>query len=424
MVTRAVPASAPAACATPRDRPRGAGRRVRGAIGWSNLGGLDTARLLWEGETLWNRSIIGAYTVDGFGDPFLPTTSLVVNSRTGAITTSTGAPQARYVALQTRGFPVVPAGIVLARSPNRKLELLRVAMPMRAAWVVSGVSSDGWLGLYQPATVRLYALRGAAGRCATVGITLSLSEIVSSAQAVTVSTSGVARQMSIAPGRTQTVDTRVCVVMQLLGTAQSKTSPDQSGAGPAQLTGRTRSVTIVAPHDHPLRRPASGQRIDHPGPNLATPSSAVAARTPGAVAAAPRRATQVRTAEAASRPPAPGCAQVMSLSAGAPVRVGKGAGAILADAGVVWVARAQAGTVTRITAGGRSVVDLGGAPVSLAAGFGQVWVALRDGNRVAALDPEHAQPEPRDTPASPGERRRGACGDVGPESRRCRLCIR
>jgi hypothetical protein len=209
-----------------------------------NLGGLDTARLLWEGETLWNRSIVGAYTVDGFGDPFLPTTSLVVNSRTGAITTSTGAPQARYVALPTRGFPVVPAGIVLARSPNRKLELLRVAMPMRAAWVVSGVSSDGWLGLYQPATVRLYALRGAAGRCATVGITLSLSAIVSSPQAVTVSAGVAGRQMSIEPGRTQTVDTRVCG--DAGGAPALKLSPDQSAAqAPPQLTPQLVRVTVA-----------------------------------------------------------------------------------------------------------------------------------------------------------------------------------
>jgi hypothetical protein len=138
---------------------------------------------------------------------------------------------------------------------------------------------------------------------------------------------------------------------------------------------------MIARHDVPPR--ACGWTVAR---SLAAILVAVSLTACG-TASSPRRVTQVRTAEAASHRPAPGCAQVMRLSAGAPVRVGKGAGAILADAGAVWVARAQAGTVTRITAGGQSVVDLGGAPVSLAAGFGQVWVALRDGNRVAALDP-------------------------------------
>ncbi len=209
-----------------------------------NLGGLDTARVLWEGETLWNRSVVGAYTIDGFGDPFLTTTELRLDSRTGAITTASGAAPARYVALPARGFPAVPAGVVLARSPNRKLELLRVAMPMHAAWAVSGFSPDGWLGLYRPATVRLYALRGAIGRCATVGITLSLSAIVSSAQAVTVSAGGVDRLMSIEPGRTQTVDTRVC------GSAGSapalKLTPVQPAAqAPPVLTPQLVRVTVA-----------------------------------------------------------------------------------------------------------------------------------------------------------------------------------
>lgn len=209
-----------------------------------NLGGLDTARLLWEGETLWNRSLVGAYTVDDFGDPFLPTTGLVVDSRSGAITTRNGAAPARYVAVAARGFPVVPAGVVLARSPNRKLELLRVAMPMRADWTVSGVSPDGWLSLYRPTTVRLYTLRGAAGRCATVGVTLSLGSIVSSAQTLTLSAGGVGRQVSIAPGSAQMFKTRVCGER---GDAPDvRLSLDQSAAqAPPQLTPQLVQVTVV-----------------------------------------------------------------------------------------------------------------------------------------------------------------------------------
>lgn len=137
----------------------------------------------------------------------------------------------------------------------------------------------------------------------------------------------------------------------------------------------------------------SGGRPERPrtcrslaGRSLAAILVAVSLTACGAVA--PRAPISTVGTEAASRTPAPGCAQAMSLSAEAPVPVGKGAGALLVDDSAVWVARAQAGTVTRITSsGGRSVIDLGGAPVSIAAGFGKVWVALRDGNRVAAIDP-------------------------------------
>jgi hypothetical protein len=68
----------------------------------------------------------------------------------------------------------------------------------------------------------------------------------------------------------------------------------------------------------------------------------------------------------------------MRLRARAPVHVGRGAGPLAVQAGAVWVARPEAGTVTRLGAGGQRVVRVGSTPVSLALGFGKLWVALRD----------------------------------------------
>ncbi len=108
-----------------------------------------------------------------------------------------------------------------------------------------------------------------------------------------------------------------------------------------------------------------------------------------------------------SRPPRPvdasavvspsvgrGCPAVVRLSASKPVRVGQGAGALTAAGNAVWVARASAGTVTRVTDGGQRVVYLGGAPVSLAAGFGRLWVALRDSGRITTIDMRTLAPGP------------------------------
>jgi hypothetical protein len=68
------------------------------------------------------------------------------------------------------------------------------------------------------------------------------------------------------------------------------------------------------------------------------------------------------------------------------VRVGPGAGALAMDNSDVWVARSRAGTVTRVTATGRTALRVGDTPVGLAAGFGRVWIALRDADRVVSVD--------------------------------------
>ncbi len=178
-----------------------------------NVGGLDLSNQAWEHDAFWNRSIAGAYTIGQFIDPYFPTTSLSIDLGSGAIApvaypgTALSPP---YVTVAARGFPLMPVGVVVARSPNGSIELVRPAAPLRADWFVSGVSSDGWLTLYRRAEVRLFTLRGAVGRCVTVGLKLSLSSLVALPQVVTMASGGIERHATLTPGNTQTLGTRVC----------------------------------------------------------------------------------------------------------------------------------------------------------------------------------------------------------------------
>jgi hypothetical protein len=80
------------------------------------------------------------------------------------------------------------------------------------------------------------------------------------------------------------------------------------------------------------------------------------------------------------------CPQRMRLEAGPAVAVGSGAGALAVEGNTVWVAREQAGTVTRVTGSRLDVLHVGPTPVSLSLGFGKLWVALRDADRVVFVD--------------------------------------
>ena len=66
--------------------------------------------------------------------------------------------------------------------------------------------------------------------------------------------------------------------------------------------------------------------------------------------------------------------------------IGLGVGPLAVEGSTVWVARPQAGDLTRVTAAGRSVARVGGTPISLAIGFGRLWVAQRDADRIVSID--------------------------------------
>jgi streptogramin lyase len=80
------------------------------------------------------------------------------------------------------------------------------------------------------------------------------------------------------------------------------------------------------------------------------------------------------------------CPRLVHLAVAARQAVGAGAGPLALNGGTIWVARPQAGEVIRVGPAGSIVAHLGGTPISLASGFGRLWVAERDGNRVVSLN--------------------------------------
>jgi hypothetical protein len=218
----------------------------------SSVGSNDQARRLWEDDEFWNRSIVGAYAFGSFSDPYLATTKLSADARSGVVTSaargsaSAGAvrPAPHYIVIATRGFPTQPAGTVLARSPDGALELMRVRIPLQAAWTVIGVSDDGWLVLDGSAALRLYMLRGAPDHCVSVAVTLALSSLTTSTRTLELRGPDVNRSVRFAPGDTRTVNARVC--------GQPSTAPQlrmfnrQSALlSDPQLTLQLRRVTVA-----------------------------------------------------------------------------------------------------------------------------------------------------------------------------------
>ncbi len=229
-----------------RSAPRGAsvGQVV------SNVGGLDQSRGLWEDSEFWNRSIVGAYTFGGIDDSYLATTELSMDSQTGAVvlapngSANAGVPSQRYLVTAARGFPIEFAGTVLSHSATGTLELVRLATPAHAAWAVLGASSDGWLAVDSPATLRLYMLRGTPARCVSVGLTLSLSPLSSSTRSLLLSGRGTRREVSFAPGQTQTVYSRVCGQIATTPQLQMLNGQSPAASDPA-VTLQLQRVTVT-----------------------------------------------------------------------------------------------------------------------------------------------------------------------------------
>lgn len=89
---------------------------------------------------------------------------------------------------------------------------------------------------------------------------------------------------------------------------------------------------------------------------------------------------------------APVCARSSAITPGATVAVGRGAQDLELAGGRLWIANPRAGSLTEIDAAtgkgsGKGPVRLGGAPVSVAAGFARLWVADRDRDRIEIVDP-------------------------------------
>jgi streptogramin lyase len=89
--------------------------------------------------------------------------------------------------------------------------------------------------------------------------------------------------------------------------------------------------------------------------------------------------------------PAAACPPASPLRIDARVRVGRGAGPMTVAGDRLWTSRPAAGVLVsvglRATPRAARPVRIGGAPVSLAAGLGSIYVADRDRDRILRLDP-------------------------------------
>jgi hypothetical protein len=219
----------------------------------SGVNSRDEANIEWEQSEFWNRSIDGAFSFEAFSDPALPTTGLTTDVNSGAIFVGQGGsinghaapPSPRYLVVPTQGFPVQPAGPVLARSPDGILALIRPALPLHAAWTLSGVTAAGWLGIAQPATLRIYTLHGTPGRCVTVGVTAALSSLTTSARELELSGPGINIHVRFAAGETRTIRARVCGQAAAVSVLQMSNRQSLTASDPL-LTLQVRHVTVTA----------------------------------------------------------------------------------------------------------------------------------------------------------------------------------
>ena len=130
------------------------------------LGGVADARQRWWTTEFWNRSINGAYV---FGQPQYTYNSpreIRVDTVDGQL--QTDAARAPYIVTSASGVPVGIAGRQVAASPDRDMVMLHAPGPMRARWIVSDISDDGWFKLTRPAVLRTYS-----SGCSTLTLTLA-----------------------------------------------------------------------------------------------------------------------------------------------------------------------------------------------------------------------------------------------------------
>lgn len=88
----------------------------------------------------------------------------------------------------------------------------------------------------------------------------------------------------------------------------------------------------------------------------------------------------------------PACDAAAPLRVDARLRVGAGVGPMTLDGATLWAARPAAGTIVPIGVDAApragAPIRVGGAPVSIAAGLGEVWVADRDRDRILRVSPK------------------------------------
>ncbi|HEY1540411.1 MAG TPA: glycosyltransferase family 39 protein [Solirubrobacteraceae bacterium] len=183
---------------------RAVGRDTPVTLLASQLGQVSDSRDTWLAAEFWNRSVQAAFTLSSPYTTWHP--ARVVHVTGGGRVLGVGTPA--YVVVAARGVPLALAGREVARSPGGALRLLDTGgRPLRATWVLHGLSDDGWLALDRPATLTIPAHRA---RCAGVRLGLAVPAGSPSGRSLRVRGAGLDRAIAVTPRAARTVALRAC----------------------------------------------------------------------------------------------------------------------------------------------------------------------------------------------------------------------
>jgi hypothetical protein len=216
---------------------RAVGRRTPVTLLATQLGQVSDSRERWLGAEFWNRSLQAAYVLSTPYTTWHPGQPAEV-SRSGRIL----APRrARYVVVATSGVPLGLAGRELARSADGTLRLVDVGgRRPRAAWVLHGLSDDGWLPLHGLATLTIPA---GPRSCRVVRLTFTTPRSLPESRMVRVRGEGVDRTVAASPRAARTLRVRACGAGPLHLSLAARVPPTASALG---ATIRLRSLTVAA----------------------------------------------------------------------------------------------------------------------------------------------------------------------------------
>lgn len=202
----------------------------------SQIGQVSDSREAWIFAEFWNRSINVAFLLSSPETTWHAGRPARVRSD-GRVVAAAGG---RHVVVSARGLPLGLAGREVARSADGTLLLLDTGgRPWRAAWMLRGLSDDGWLRTRAAATL---TIPGSARRCRIVRIALEIPRGAAESRRLRISGAGLRRSVVVQPRRGQTIRLRACGIGPLTLRLAATVPPTAAAPG---ATIQLRSVTVA-----------------------------------------------------------------------------------------------------------------------------------------------------------------------------------